>query len=122
MTEWSYLAALSLLLSISTEAEELSPVTEPQMALWEWAHLFLERVTEAGELWLAASELSLWHPTAAGLKGSVEIVAPEAQLQNRSLAAQNSSLTSSCNSSSERRGPWQETSILLTKAEDDFPG
>lgn len=69
MTEWSFLAALSLLLSTSAEAEESSPVTEPQMALWEWAHLFLDRVTEAGELWLAASEPSLWHPTPLASKG-----------------------------------------------------
>lgn len=66
--------------------------------------LLSRKSEEAGELWLAASEPSLWHPTAAGLKEGVEIVAPEAQLQNRGLAAQNSSLISSCNSSSERRG------------------
>lgn len=66
--------------------------------------LLSRKSEEAGELWLAASEPSLWHPTAAGLQEGVEIVAPEAQLQNRGLAAQNSSLISSCNSSSERRG------------------
>lgn len=83
----------------------LCPVAEPQLALWARAYIVPERETKAGELWLAACEPSLWHPTMRGPQrecGNSDAQGPATQ--SRGLAAQNSSLTSYCNSSSERQG------------------
>lgn len=97
------------------------------MAPWEWAHVILERVTKAGELWLAAFEPSLLASHVAGLKGNEEIVAPEAQLRRTEVWLPRAVVTSYCNSSSKRRGSGagnvsRNIPVFLTKAEGDFPG